>query len=424
MNELSFIILLALFSLLITGLLIRIRWQKRQNVETTEASKKLQEDIQNLQEVIAQKREEIAGLKAQLLAQQEVNSTLETEKNKISNQLRNEFELIATKIFKTQSLEFKDINRESLHSLLNPLHEKIKGFETVVKEIWDKEQRESISLKHEVKTLTALNQQLSQETGNLTKALKSDSKQQGNWGEMILESILEKSGLQKGVNFETQYSTLGEDGQRIQPDVIIRLPDKKHIIIDAKVSLTAYERFINAEDENSRNVYIHEHIKSVKNHIHELHKKNYQQGKGLNSPDFILLFIPVESSFSTAVKADENLFSAAWDKNIVIVSPSTLLATLMTIANIWRQENQNENAKSIAIAGGQLYDKVAGIINDYEKLYKNLQTVDNTMESINRKLRGQGGLVSKVETMKQMGARATKSIDKGAETKEKSTFVE
>jgi DNA recombination protein RmuC len=349
---------------------------------------------------------------------------LQKEKAEIDKNLANQFELLATKILKSQSFDFKTTSKEEIERVLNPLGERIKRFETLVKETWDKEQRESISLREAVKQLTTLNQSLSEETAGLTRALKADTKQQGNWGEMVLESILERSGLQKGINYETQFSTKGLNDETIRPDVLIRLPEKKHLIVDAKVSLSAFERYINAEEDKDQKKAIAEHIHSVRAHVKELYDKSYQRGKDVNSPDFILMFMPIEASFSAAVKADESLFQFAWERNIVIVSPSTLLATLMTIANIWRQENQKENAREIAKTGGQLFDKVAGILEDFEKMKKQLQTVDKTVGDMESKFTGRGGLVSKVDKMREMGASTSKKLPAAYEQKENDTFDE
>ena len=349
---------------------------------------------------------------------------LQKEKAEIDKNLANQFELLATKILKSQSFDFKTTSKEEIERVLSPLGERIKRFETLVKETWDKEQRESISLREAVKQLTTLNQSLSEETAGLTRALKADTKQQGNWGEMVLESILERSGLQKGINYETQFSTKGLNDETIRPDVIIRLPEKKHLIVDAKVSLSAFERYINAEEDKDQKKAIAEHIHSVRAHVKELYDKSYQRGKDINSPDFILMFMPIEASFSAAVKADDTLFQFAWERNIVIVSPSTLLATLMTIANIWRQENQKENAREIAKTGGQLFDKVAGILEDFDKMKKQLQTVDKTVGDMESKFTGRGGLVSKVDKMREMGASTSKKLPAAYEQKENDTFDE
>jgi DNA recombination protein RmuC len=266
-------------------------------------------------------------------------------------------------------------------------------------------------LRGEIKALITLNKQISDEANNLTKALKGDVKKQGNWGEIILEKILERSGLQKGVEFEMQVSIASEEGKRMQPDTIIYLPDKKHIIIDSKVSLVAYEAFVNAHTDEEREEYLHKHVASVKKHIDELSKKNYQSLEQLNAPDFVLLFMPIESSFGLAVQADNELFNYAWERKIVIVSPSTLLATLRTIASIWKQERQTRNALEIAKQSGDLYDKFVGFVDDLLSLGKKMNEAKNFYDNAMNKLStGKGNLVSKTEKIKELGAKASKSI--------------
>lgn len=357
--------------------------------------------------------------KSQRLAKAEVEfanlrEKLETQKQEMEDlqkKFTTEFENIAHKILKQNSQEFTQVNQKNISEILNPLREKIQLFEKKVEDTYEKGLKDQTDLKAELKKLHDLNMRISDEANNLTKALKGDVKKQGNWGEVILERILERSGLTEGREYEKQFSTTGENGQRLQPDVVINLPEQKHIIVDSKVSLVAYERFVNATDENDRNRFVKEHLLSVKNHVKILSEKHYQNASGINSPDFVLLFVPIESSFSVAIEADHDLFSYAWDNKVVIVSPSTLLATLRTIASIWQQENQTRNALEIARQGGALYDKFVAFIADLEKIGNNLeQTRKNYDLAMNKLHDGRGNLVRSAEKLRDLGAKANKEL--------------
>ncbi|HIE15448.1 MAG TPA: DNA recombination protein RmuC [Bacteroidales bacterium] len=271
------------------------------------------------------------------------------------------------------------------------------------------ETKQRSELKEHLNALKALNKNLTHEAQNLTEALKGN-KTQGNWGEMILERILEESGLIKGKEYQTQVTDKNQEGSTIKPDIVVKLPENKHIIIDSKVSLTAYESFVSTKDETKQNKYLKQHLLSVKNHIKALSEKNYYSSKNLNSPEFVLMFIPIESSFSITIKAEQNLFSFAWNKKIIIVSPTTLLATLRTIASVWKHEKQTKNAVEIAKQAGQLYDKFAGLLEDLSKIERNLETLRKSYDDAKTKLDGRGGLISKMEKIKNLGAKATKSI--------------
>ncbi len=333
-----------------------------------------------------------------------------TEYEELQKKLTAEFENIANKVLKVHSQEFTVSNQKNIGDILNPLREKITDFEKKVNDVYDKELRDKISLKEEVKKLYELNHKISEEAHNLTRALKGDSKKQGNWGEVVLERILERSGLAKGQEYKMQVSITNEDGKRFQPDAIIYLPDKKHIIIDSKVSLVAYENYVNTIDEEKKTQFIKEHLLSVKTHIKGLSEKNYEKSVSFNTPDFVLLFIPIESSFGVAVQADQELFNFAWDNKIVIVSPSTLLATLRTIASIWKQENQTKNAIEIANQGGALYEKFVGFVKDLEKIGVNLRQTQNTYDDAMNKLQtGKGNLISRAENIRKLGAK-TKNL--------------
>lgn len=339
---------------------------------------------------------------------------LESQKKEMENlqqKFTTEFENIASKILKQNTEEFSVAHQKSLTELLSPLKDKIQTFEKKVEDTYEKGLKDQTDLKAELKKLHDLNLKISDEANNLTKALKGDVKKQGNWGEMILESILERSGLSEGREYRKQESITAENGQRVQPDVVIHLPDQKHIIVDSKVSLVAYERMVNADSEKERLNNLKEHLQSVRSHIKILSEKHYQNAQGLNSPDFVLLFIPIESSFSIAVQEDNDLFSYAWDNKVVIVSPSTLLATLRTIASIWQQENQTRNALEIARQSGALYDKFVAFVADMEAIGKSIDNTRKTYDSaLNKLYSGSGNLVRRAENIRKLGAKTTKSL--------------
>lgn len=359
------------------------------------------------------------GIQSQQLARAEADfgnlqEKLESQKKEMENlqqKFTTEFENIATKILKQNTQDFSVANQKSITELLSPLKEKIQVFEKKVEDTYEKGLKDQTDLKAELKKLHDLNLKISDEANNLTKALKGDVKKQGNWGEVILERILERSGLTEGREYTKQESVLSENGQRFQPDVAIHLPDQKHIVIDSKVSLVAYERLVNAADEKDRPAFVKEHLLSVRGHIKILSEKHYQHSPNFNSPDFVLLFVPIESSFSIAVQEDQDLFSYAWDNKVVIVSPSTLLATLRTIASIWQQENQTRNALEIARQSGALYDKFVSFISDMESIGKSLESTRKTYDQATNKLySGSGNLVKRAENIRKLGAKTTKEL--------------
>jgi DNA recombination protein RmuC len=359
------------------------------------------------------------GIQSQQLARagadfKNLQEKLEVQKSEmeaLQQRFTTEFENIANKILKQNTVDFSATNQKNIGELLSPLKEKIQLFEKKVEETYEKGLKDQTDLKAELKKLHDLNLKISDEANNLTKALKGDVKKQGNWGEVILERILERSGLTEGREYQKQESVLSESGQRFQPDVVIHLPDQKHLIIDSKVSLVAYERLVNADPEKDRTGLIKEHLQSVRSHIKILSEKHYQNSPGFNSPDFVLLFVPIESSFSLAVQEDQELFSYAWDNKVVIVSPSTLLATLRTIASIWKQENQTRNALEIARQSGALYDKFVAFIADMETIGKNLETTRKTYDQATNKLyTGSGNLVRRAESIRRLGAKTSKEL--------------
>jgi len=298
--------------------------------------------------------------------------------------------------------------------ILNPLKEKIKDFEQKVVHADEKNRLSNASLIEQIKGLKDLNKKISDDANNLTKALKGDSKIQGNWGEVILERILEESGLRKGIEYEAQAKGMGlksEEGSTSKPDFVIKLPENKHVIVDSKVSLVHYERMVSSETEEQREGYLKALNTSVKTHIDGLHKKHYQDLKGLNSPDFVMMFIPIEGVFAVIMQHDNTVYQYAYNKQVVIVSPSTLLATLRTIAFIWRQENQTKNALEIARQGGALLDKFNGFIDDLEKIDVNLKRTQGAYDdAVNKLSTGSGNLISRAKRIEALGAKAKKQI--------------
>lgn len=334
------------------------------------------------------------------------------ELEQLQEKFTREFENLANRILEEKSRKFTDQNRQNLDTILSPLKEKISEFEKRVNDVYVSETRERAALAEQLKNLHELNKQMTEEANNLTRALKGDTKTQGSWGEYILESILEKSGLVKGREFMIQETIKSDDGANLRPDVIVKLPDEKSMIIDSKVSLTAYESYCSQDDKTLREKSLAEHINSIRRHMKGLSPKDYQNLYGIQSLDFVLMFIPIEPAFALAVQNDQSLFYDAFERNIVIVSPSTLLATLRTISSIWRQEKQNRNALEIAKKGGELYDKLAAFVDDLIKVGKQMDDSKKTYEEAMKKLAdGRGNIITRAENLKIMGAKATKAID-------------
>ena len=403
-----------------------------------EALNEANTNLRVAEEKLKNKAEELERIVLELSQQQELANnrgievaTLKTVNKNLAEKLENqkaeietlqkrltaEFENIATKILKERSDEFSVSNQKNLSDILNPLKEKIQSFEKKVDETYDKELRDKISLREEVRKLTELNTKVSEEANNLTKALKGDVKKQGNWGEVILERVLERSGLTKGQEYEREEVVEGNDANVQRPDVIIHLPDNKHIIIDSKVSLVAYERLMSAETEEHRVAYLKDHVNSLRSHVKLLSEKNYQNAQNLNTPDFVLMFLPIEASFSVAVQGDSDIFAYAWERKIVIVSPTTLLATLRTISSIWKQENQTKNAQEIARLSGALYDKFIGFAEDMAKIKANIDRTSNAYDDAMKKMKdGSGNIIRTAEKIKELGAKTgNKSLPAGFE---------
>lgn len=341
---------------------------------------------------------------------QQQNLKRDEELAKQQEQLRKDFELLANKILEEKSEKFTLQNKENIKNILNPLQEKIQGFEKKVED----SQKESISmhsaLKEQLLGLKDLNQQMTKEATNLTRALKGDSKMQGNWGELVLERVLEKSGLEKDREYFVQQSFQREDGSRVLPDVVLHLPDNKRMIIDSKVSLTDYERYVNA-DEDDRPQYLKAHVNSIRKHVDQLSEKKYEDLYDIESPDFVLLFIPIEPAFAVAINEDNSIYNKAFEKNIVIVTPSTLLATLRTIDTMWNNEKQQQNAIEIARQAGALYDKFEGLVSDLTGVGKKIDDAKKDYSSaMNKLVDGKGNLITSVEKLKKLGAKAKKAL--------------
>ncbi len=345
-----------------------------------------------------------------------LQSKLEDHKKEVENlqdKFSKDFEILASKILEEKSEKFTAKNKENIEQILNPLREKIQSFEKKVEDTHKDSIDRHAALRQQILGLKDLNEQMSKEAINLTKALKGDSKTQGNWGELILERVLEKSGLEKGREYEIEksFTINDEDHQRLRPDVIIHLPDNKKMIVDSKVSLTAYEQFVNSEDEKEKPLYLKEHLASLNRHISQLSEKKYEDLYRIESPDFVLLFIPIEPAFALALNEDNQLYNKAFEKNIVIVTPSTLLATLRTIDSMWNNEKQQKNAIEIAQQAGRLYDQFVNLTNDLIKVGNQLKTVQGSYDVTMKKLTGKGNLIKKVESLKILGAKASKQFN-------------
>ncbi len=390
---------------------------EKQRIELTQKLSELRESISKIELNREDIRSEKDLLSTELARQNTAFDNLQQQYDKREaevelrqTQLRKDFELLATKILDEKSEKFTIQNKENIKNILSPLQEKIMVFEKKV----DDTQKESISmhsqLKEQLLGLKDLNQQMTKEATNLTRALKGDSKMQGNWGELVLERVLEKSGLEKDREYFVQQSFTLPDGSRVLPDVVLNLPNNKKMIIDSKVSLVAYERFVNAE-EDERPLLLKSHIMSIRKHVDQLSEKNYQDLYDIESPDFVLLFIPIEPAFAIAINEDNSLYNKAFEKNIVIVTPSTLLATLRTIDTMWNNEKQQRNAIEIARQAGGLYDKFEGLMKDLVGIGKKIDASKSDYNSaMNKLFEGDGNLIRRVEKLKKMGAKAKKEL--------------
>jgi len=329
-------------------------------------------------------------------------------------QLKMEFQNVANKIFEDKSQKFTEQNRENIEGVLKPMREQLLDFKKKVEDVYDKESKDRVSLLNEIIHLKTLNERISEDAVNLTNALKGQSKTRGAWGEMILERVLEESGLQKGREYEVQTMYAGEEGQRRHPDVIVHLPEGKDIVIDSKVSLTAYEKYCTAGTDEKREKRLKEHIISVRTHIKALSEKRYEELEGIRTLDFVLMFMPIEGAFWTAIESEQGLFNEAFNKNIMLVSPSTLLATLRIINNIWRYEDQNKNALIIAKKAGDLFDKFVGFVEVLDDVGQKIDKARESYQTARKRLiEGRGNLVRRTTELRQLGVKAQKELPEG-----------
>lgn len=411
---------------LITGILVgavavwlagKFRYEGKQNI-SKERLKGLSEIIEKTQKELEDREKEVIELNRQVSARdvefRNLNEKLQDQKNeieKLHEKFRIEFKNLANEIFDEKSKKFTEQNKIKLDEILKPLSEKLRDFEKKVEETYDKEAQQRFSLKEEVKRLAELNQQVSREASNLTKALKGDTKARGSWGEIILESILEKSGLVKDREYFVQASFSDDHGKKVQPDVIVAYPGDRSVVIDSKVSLLAYERYVSGEDKNEQEKALKDHLQSIRNHIRNLSGKNYQHIYQIKSLDFVMLFMPIEPAYYLAIQYDTELWSYAYDKRILLISPTNLIAALKMIESMWRQEYQSKNVMEIARQSGALYDKFEGLLSDLVDIGKKLDSAQNSYKSSMTKLaEGKGNLISRVEQIKKLGAKTKKTL--------------
>jgi DNA recombination protein RmuC len=363
---------------------------------------------------------ETEELKSRVIALESRNESLseilETEKRyseEKQKELRIQLELLGKDLVNQGATVLKNENEQKLNALLDPLKERIASFEKEVREANKQDIERFASMSSTIKSLTEQHSKMHNTAQNLVDALKGEQKVQGDWGELALERILETSGLEKNREYFIQNSFRDADGNLLRPDVIIQLPDEKHIVIDSKVSLKAFEQYINADDDEIKKRALSDHLLSIKTHIKILGEKDYSHLPGITSPDFVLMFIPLESSFALAIKEEPNIYQQAWEKRVVLVTPSTLLATLKTVGSIWKQERQNKNAIEIADQAGRLYDKFVGFVSDMEKIgSKQKDAMLAYDQAMNKLSIGSGNLMRSAEKLKVMGAKAKKQIDK------------
>ncbi len=394
---------------------VELALNKQQQNQMSNAYDKRLVDLKSENEQIRVEREafaiQLSKREADYSHLRDRNQEQKNEVEQLQAKFTKEFENLANKILEEKSHKFTEQNKLNITNLLSPLQDKILHFEKKVEDTHKESIDYHAALRQQILGLRDMNEQMSRETMNLTKALKGDSKMQGNWGELVLERVLEKSGLEKGREYDVQQSFKNEHGQKVLPDVVIHLPDGKKMIVDSKVSLTAYEKCVNEEDLGLRSVYLKEHLNSIRRHVEQLSEKNYHDLYEMESPDFVLLFIPIEPAFAMALNEDSTLYNRAFEKNIVIVTPSTLLATLRTIDSMWTNQKQQEHAYEIARQAGALYDKFEGFVTDLIKVGKRIDESQIEYQSaMNKLVDGKGNLVSSVERLKKMGAKARKQL--------------
>ena len=403
---------------LIFGWVIKLLISKGESGRLEERNKILQEENSQTENELTTERERSDDYKSKFIVKEKdylhLQEKLEEHKKEVEQlqkKFTETFENLANRIFKEKTNEFSKQSKTNLQEILNPFKERIFEFQNKVEESNKDSISRTSALREQLQSLKDMNKQMSDDAQNLVKALKGDTKAQGDWGEIQLERILERSGLRKGEEYSIQESYTAEDGSRKRPDVIINLPEEKKIIIDSKVSLVDYERFVSAEDDDQKNIHLRSFIGSVKRHIKELNEKNYQSIFDQGSLDFVLMFIPIEPAFSLAVQFGEDLYSDAWDKRIMMVSPMNLFIALRTIANIWKQEYQSRNVLEIAKQSGALYDKFVGFVNDLIDVGNRMDQAKSSYEGAMKKLSdGSGNLVNRAEKIRELGAKTSKSL--------------
>ena len=388
----------------------RATWEMQAEIASKRADE-VQKDIQRLQNEMSAFREENGRLKERI-------KFIEEEKEKLAKESETRFQNIANEILTTNSRIFKEQNETRLSEILTPLKENIEQFKKTINDSYSNEARERFSLQERIKELIELNQSISKEAKDLTTALKGNSKVQGDWGEMILENILEKSGLEKGREYEVQVTTdengktlRNDDGAALRPDVVVNYPGNRRVVIDSKVSLRAYVNYINSETPEEQETYAKQHLASVRNHIAELRDKKYQDYVGGGKTDFVMMFIPNEAAYITAMQLDSKLWQDAYDVRVLLVSPTQLISALRLVAQLWSHDRQTRNAIEIAKVGGSMYDKFVGFVDDMYKIEKSIKQANDTYNSAMNKLHeGKGNLVSYAEKMRTLGAKASKSL--------------
>ncbi len=393
----------------------------RERFVDREVYKALEAQMDVVKADLVEKEHELRDMASSISAKEQIVINLEEklfnqkeEIESIHKQMEDRFANLAERLFEEKSRKFVLQNNEQINGLLSPFKEKFREFENNIEKRYWEESKERISLKKEIDQLRDLNMQLSEDANSLVKALKGDNKVQGDWGEFQLEVLLEKAGLEKGVHFQTQTSFLNGNGKQHRPDFIINLPDNKHLVIDSKVSLKSYESYFNAESDEEKKLHLNQHITSLKNHIKDLSSKNYQMLYQINSPDYLLMFIPIEPALTVALQKESRLFLDALDRNIVLVSTTTLLATMRTVSFIWKQEKQKKNVLEIARQSGLLYDKFCSFSEDIQDIGKRLEQAQNSYDNAMRKLSNSSKfgdtLIGRAERIKRLGAKTSKSI--------------
>ncbi|NDV94172.1 DNA recombination protein RmuC [Dysgonomonas sp. 521] len=393
------------------------RSSRQRESELKNEISRLSIDKESLQKVQVDNVKEIAETKALLQSREEQLRMQQEELLDTRNQLNKDFQVLANQILEEKTLRFTDVNRANMEAILKPLNEKLVEFKAKVEETYDKESKQRFSLEERIKDLVALNNQISEDANNLTKALKGNNKIQGNWGEMILESILEKSGLKKGEEYFTQEFITDENGVRVQneqqkymqPDVVVVYPGGRKIIIDSKVSLSAYVKYVEAETDDMKSVAEKEHVTSIKQHVDELSQKSYQDF--IDSLDFVMMFVPNEPAYILAMQLDSSLWDYAYRKRILLISPTNLIASLKVVADLWKREYQSRNAIEIAKRGATLYDKFAGFVETLQDVGKNIERSQKAYNKAFSQLKeGNGNLIRQAEMLKELGVKAQKEL--------------